>query len=90
MVITFLTIGIAQAQIITSKSIFGEVYSSEFVADAPVDVIVKRLGNADSMAKIMDFVNKGGFRRGSQRPETRRSSYLFTALKRTGITGYSC
>ena len=64
MVITFLTIGIAQAQIITSKSIFGEVYSSEFVADAPVDVIVKRLGNADSMAKIMDFVNKGGISKG--------------------------
>ena len=64
MVITFLTIGIAQAQIISTKSIFGEVYSSEFVADASVDVIVKRLGNADSMAKIIDFVNKGGISKG--------------------------
>jgi hypothetical protein len=64
MVIIFLTIGVAQAQIISSKSIFGEVYSSEFTVDASIDVIVKRLGNADSLAKIMNFVNKGGISKG--------------------------
>jgi hypothetical protein len=64
MVIACLTIGIAQAQIITSKSIFGQLFSSECVVNAPADTLTKRLGNADSLAKIMSFVNRGGISKG--------------------------
>lgn len=62
--VTVLSIRLAPAQIISTKSIFGQVYTSECVVDAPADVIVKRLGNADSLARIMDFVNRGGISKG--------------------------
>lgn len=51
-------IGAASGQMISSKSIFGQAYTSECIINAPIDRVMKRMDNPDSLAKIMDFFNR--------------------------------
>jgi hypothetical protein len=51
------------AQMITSGSTVGQIYTSEFTINARSDTIMMRLGNPDSLVKIMGFVYQGGVKR---------------------------
>ncbi len=59
-IIIALCVNAALSQMIVNKSIYGQVYSAEFTVNARTDVILKRLGDIDSMARIMGCVNRGG------------------------------
>jgi hypothetical protein len=50
----------AFAQTIVNTSIFGQVYSAEFPVQAKSDILPKRLGSMDSLAKVMGCLNRGG------------------------------
>ena len=55
-----LCVNAALSQMIVNKSIYGQVYSAEFTVNARTDVILKRLGDIDSLARIMGCVSRGG------------------------------
>jgi hypothetical protein len=58
-----LCIATASAQMVTSGSTVGQVYTSEFTINARADTVMMQLGNPDSLAKIMGFVYQGGAKR---------------------------
>ena len=58
-----LCIGRASAQMVTNSSTVGQVFTSEFTVNARSDTVMMRIGNPDSLAKIMGFEYKGGVKR---------------------------
>jgi|GEM_PF-2007779 hypothetical protein len=59
-IITALCAGHSFAQMVVNKSIYGQIYSAEFTVNAKTDTVLKRLGDIDSLARIMGCLNRGG------------------------------
>ena len=59
-------IGRTPAQTITTGSTVGQIYTSEFTINARADTVMMRLGNPDSLVKIMGFEYQGGAKRLAQ------------------------
>lgn len=54
------------AQTVTTGSTVGQIYTSEFTVNARADTVMMRLGNPDSLVKIMGFEYQGGAKRLAQ------------------------